>query len=100
MKVLMMEELFGSLRSGLAPEKAAHPCFGLLQISVLSFVYKRFTYFPFFYFLWLWEQDGEGRVERTYRSTSVFRKQNKAKQNPTCNSFSNVLLWDFVLFFQ
>lgn len=64
------------------------------QLSLIS--HRRFTYFPFLYFLRLWEQDGEGRVERTYRPTSVFRKQNK---NSLSNPFSNVLLWGFMAIF-
>ena len=69
--------------------KVAHPLASVNQLSLTC--YKHFAYSPLFYFLWLWDQEREGRVERTHRFNLWF-------QETKCK-FSNVLLWNFVVIF-
>lgn len=89
-----MKELFNSLCSGLAPEKGGTPLLWAATNLLSLICYKSFTYFPFFYFLRLWQPEGEGRVERTYRFDLFLG--NKTKKH-TVTLFSNVSLWDFVV---
>lgn len=93
-----MKELFNSLRYGLAPEKAALPWLWDATNQLSLICYRRLTYFPFFYFLWLWEQDGEGRVESTDQPLFLGNKtKNKTPQVIHFQIFCFGILW---LFFQ
>lgn len=79
--------------------KVALPWLWAATNQLLWVVIKDLHIFKFStFFLQLWEQNEEEKVERTYRSTSVFRKQNKTTPHHHIihfQMFSFGILWLF-----